>query len=76
MQFSLKAPLYVFMCIYTLFLSVRNKISDSVEEEQMVLCKSSILFLQCVKVPRGALVCPLILRVLVAFLNECFPGNW
>ncbi|NXT16290.1 SUCB1 ligase, partial [Prunella fulvescens] len=34
---------------------VRNKISDSVVEEQMVLHKSNILFLQCVKVPRGAL---------------------
>lgn len=57
MQFSLKTQLYVCMCIYTLFLSVRNKISDSVVEEQMVLHKSNILFLRCVKVPRGALVC-------------------
>lgn len=68
MQFSLKTQLYVCMCIYTLFLSVRNKINDSVVEEQMVLHKSNILFLQCVKVPRDALVCLLILWVLVAFL--------
>lgn len=74
MQFSLKTQLCMCMCIYTLFLSVRNKISDSVVEEQMVLHKSNILFLWCVKVPRSALVFLLILRVLVVSLYFILPN--
>lgn len=70
LEFSLKRQLCVCMYMYTLFRSVRNKISKSLLEEPMVLDKSDILFLQCVEVPRGAQMCPSILRALVALLCQ------
>jgi len=70
LEFSLKIQLYVCVYMYTLFKSVRNKISKSLLEEPMVLDKLNIFFLQCVEVPRGVQLCPSILRVLVVLLCQ------
>lgn len=75
LEFSLKIQLCVYLYRYTLFKSVRNKINASLLEEPMVLDKSNILFLQCLEVPRGAQVCPSILRVLVTFLRQYSSGT-
>lgn len=75
LEFSLKRQLCVCMNMYTLFKSVRSMISKSLLEEPVVLDKLDILFLQCVKGPRGAQMCPSILRALVAFLCQYSSGT-
>lgn len=69
LDFSLKIQLCVCMYMYALFKSVRNVISKHILEEPVVLDKSNILFLQYVEVPRGAQLCPSVLRVPVSFLS-------